>query len=87
MTDKRKNIIILLYYGIAIVLSDSEVPLDLPASNLVNALKLEVKNCTKQIEKLRGEVYELKKEIEATCREVDSTRNTIYKVTELLSYK
>ena len=73
----------------------------------LNALKLEVKHCTEQmeklrrdfselkketcavplIEKLRREVSELKKEVEATCKEVDLTRDTIYKVTELLSHK
>ena len=56
----------------------------------VNELKEEACNAAltaSLIEKLRGEVNELKKEVEATCKEVDSTRDTIHKVTELLSYK
>ena len=73
----------------------------------LSALKLEVKHCTEQmeklrrdfselkketcavplIEKLRREVSELKEEVEATCKEVDLTRDTMHKVTELLSHK
>ena len=69
----------------------------------LNALKLEIKLCTEQMqklrrefnelkketcaEKLRREVSELKREVEATCKEVDLTRDTVHKVTELLSHK
>ena len=49
----------------------------------VNELKKE--SFTALVEKLRGEVNELKKEVEATCKEVDSTRDMIYKVAELLT--
>ena len=43
--------------------------------------------CTTLIEKLRREVSELKREVEATCKEVDLTRDTVHKVTELFSHK
>lgn len=93
-----------------LILPDSEVTSmgqSTSPKHELNALKLELKYCTEQIEKLkgevselkenevcikqikklRGEVNELKKEVEATCKEVDSTRHTIHRVTELLSYK
>lgn len=51
----------------------------------INALKLEVKHCTEQIQLLRGEVNKLKKEVEATSKEIESTSHTMHRITELLS--
>ena len=50
------------------------------------ALRSEMKHCTEQVEKLSREFNEIKKDIEAARKEVDTTRSTLTEITmKLLS--
>lgn len=51
----------------------------------VKALCVEVKRCTEQIEKLNKEFSEIKREVEAALKEVNSTHSILTEITIQLS--
>ena len=50
----------------------------------VNALRAEMKHCTSQVEKLSREFGEMKKELEAARKEVDTTQYALSEITSKL---